>query len=228
MKSHFKLFIILAFASCKVKGPVTALPTTNIAIDSTIVENDKVKSMIEPYTQNMAAAMDEVIGFSPAFLEKKKPTSILGSFMAEAVYQAASATGERVDFCLLNYGGIRSTLDSGEITVGEVFKLMPFENEITILTLSKVQLDTLFKIIAAKGGEPFVDHLWKDQTAYHILNRTAYRVATNDYMANGGDDYSILTEAPERIDTGIKIRDALITFVKNNNAIPLEYKPSKN
>ncbi|MFT7379432.1 MAG: 2',3'-cyclic-nucleotide 2'-phosphodiesterase (5'-nucleotidase family) [Bacteroidia bacterium] len=61
-----------------------------------------------------------------------------------------------------------------------------------------------------------------------MLNRTAYRVATNDYMANGGDNYSILTEALERIDTGIKIRDALITFVKNNNPIPLEYKPSKN
>ena len=178
MKSHFKIFLLLALGGCKIKGPLTALPTTNIAIDSTIVESEKMKSIIEPYTQNMAAAMDEVIGFSPAFLEKKKPSSILGSFMAEAVYQSASATVERIDFCLLNYGGIRSTLDSGEITVGEVFQIMPFENEITILTLSKVQLDTLFKIIEDKGGEPFANHLWKDQTAYHILNRTAYRIAT--------------------------------------------------
>lgn len=228
MKSHFKIFLLLALGGCKTKGPLTALPTTNIAIDSTIVESEKMKSIIEPYKQNMAAAMDEVIGFSPAFLEKKKPSSILGSFMAEAVYQSASATGERIDFCLLNYGGIRSTLDSGEITVGEVFQIMPFENEITILTLSKVQLDTLFKIIEDKDGEPFANHLWKDQTAYHVLNRTAYRVATNDYMANGGDNYSILSQALERIDTGIKVRDALITFVKNNNPIPLEYKPSKN
>ncbi|MGK0368694.1 MAG: hypothetical protein ACJAYZ_000559 [Bacteroidia bacterium] len=47
-------------------------------------------------------------------------------------------------------------------------------------------------------------------------------------MANGGDNYSILSQALERIDTGIKVRDALISFVKNNNPIPLEYKPSKN
>ncbi|MFB1013999.1 MAG: hypothetical protein QMC68_09625, partial [Bacteroidia bacterium] len=88
MKSHFKIFLLLALGGCKTKGPLTALPTTNIAIDSTIVESEKMKSIIEPYKQNMAAAMDEVIGFSPAFLEKKKPSSILGSFMAEAVYQA--------------------------------------------------------------------------------------------------------------------------------------------
>jgi 2',3'-cyclic-nucleotide 2'-phosphodiesterase (5'-nucleotidase family) len=58
------------------------------------------------------------------------------------------------------------------------------------------------------------------------MNRTVYKVATNDYMANGGDNYTILTEALERINTGIKIRDGLITYIKANNPIPLTYLPS--
>lgn len=229
MKLHFKILIAtVVLAGCKAKGPLTALSTSNIQVDSTLVADQKINSIVAPYAQNMAAAMDEVIGFSPTFLEKKKPNSILGSFMAEAVYQAAAASGERVDYCILNYGGIRSTLDSGEITMGEMYQLMPFENEISILTISKEQLKQVFEIIESKGGEPMADHLWKDQTAYHIMNRTAYRIATNDYMANGGDNYIILTESLERIDTGIKIRDALIAFVKSNNPIPIEYKASKN
>ena len=187
----------------------------------------KVTDMIRPYKTGMSKSMNEVIGFCPALLEKKKPKSILGDFMAEATFQAAAATGERVDFCLLNYGGIRSTLDSGNITVGEVFQIMPFENEIAILKVSKAQMDTILQIIEAKGGEPFVNHLWKDQTAYHIMNRTSYRIATNDYMANGGDNYTILTRALERIDTGIKIRDGLVTYIRANNPLPLEYTPSK-
>jgi 2',3'-cyclic-nucleotide 2'-phosphodiesterase (5'-nucleotidase family) len=220
------LLILLLVAGCKIAPRSYVQPTQNTPIAENITADAKITEMILPYTEGMSKAMNEVIGFCPAFLEKKKPRSILGDFMAEATYQAAVATGERVDFCLLNYGGIRSTLDSGDITIGEVYQIMPFENEISILTLSKAQMDTLFKIIEDKGGEPFADHAWKGQTAYQNMNRTAYRVATNDYMANGGDNYTILTEALERIDTGIKIRDALITYIKANNPIPLTYLPS--
>lgn len=219
------LLILLLVAGCKIAPHSYVQPTQNTPVSADIAADAKIAEMILPYTKGMSKAMDEVIGFCPAFLEKKKPRSILGDFMAEATYQAAVATGERVDFCLLNYGGIRSTLDSGEITIGEVYQIMPFENEISILTLSKAQMDTLFKIIEDKGGEPFADHVWKDQTAYQNMNRTTYRVATNDYMANGGDNYAILTEALERIDTGIKIRDGLITYIKANNPIPLIYLP---
>jgi 2',3'-cyclic-nucleotide 2'-phosphodiesterase (5'-nucleotidase family) len=229
LKLHYKsLILLLIITSCGVTKQSYIQPTSNINISASLADDEAVSSIIEPYKKGMSKAMDEVIGFCPAFLEKKKPSSILGSFMAEATFQAAKATGERVDFCLLNYGGIRSTLDSGDITIGEVFQIMPFENEITILTLSKRQMDTLFNVMAKKGGEPFTNHLWKDQTTYNSMNSTSFRLVTNDYMANGGDNYTILTEALERVDTGIKIRDGLITYIKANNPLPLIYKPATN
>jgi len=226
--NHILPALVLLLTGCITKKPLYNQPTENQPIASDATVDKTAEELISPYTQGMAKAMDEVIGFCPGFWEKKKPTSTIGSFMAEATYQAAAETGNRVDFCVLNYGGIRSTLDSGDITIGEVYQIMPFENEITILTLSKEQMDELFKLIEKKGGEPFANHLWKDQTAYHIMNRTSYRVATNDYMANGGDGYTLLSEAIERIDTGIKIRDGLIAYIKKNNPLPSEYLPSKN
>ncbi len=222
------LILLICIASCKVAKQSYVQPTSNINISAFLTEDEAISSIMEPYKKGMSETMNEVIGFCPAFLEKKKPSSILGSFMAEATFQAAKATGERVDFCLLNYGGIRSTLDSGDITIEEVFKIMPFENEITILTLSKTQMDTLFKLQAQKGGEPFVNHLWTDQNSYNMMNGTTFRLVTNDYMANGGDNYTVLTEALERIDTGIKIRDGLITYITANNPLPLTYKSSTN
>ena len=42
-------------------------------------------------------------------------------------------------------------------------------------------------------------------------------------MANGGDNYGFLLNSVERISTGIKIRDAMITYIEQNNPIPLDY-----
>jgi 2',3'-cyclic-nucleotide 2'-phosphodiesterase (5'-nucleotidase family) len=219
---HYKsIILLLSITSCNLATQSYVQPTSNINITNALTDDEAVSNM-------MSKAMNEVIGFCPAFLEKEKPSSILGSFMAEATLQAAASTGEKVDFCLLNYGGIRSTLDSGYITIGEVFEIMPFENEITILTLSKAQMDTLYTVIAKKGGEPFANRNWQEKTTNHKANSASFRLVTNDYMANGGDNYTILTHAKERIDTGIKIRDGLITYIKAHNPLPLIYTPSIN
>ena len=200
-----------------------------MSIDSTLSEDNSIDAIIAPYKEQLQEQIDVVIGFSPMFLEKKRPSSILGSFMAEAIHETAEASIDKhIDYCLLNYGGIRSTLDSGKITIGEVYELMPFENEIVILVLNKKQMDSLFKQIADKGGEPFVDHLWEGKSAYHVMNQSVYSLATSDYVANGGDNYTILTEAIERIETGIKVRDGIINYITNHNPIPTEYKPKKN
>ncbi|MGB1039180.1 MAG: 5'-nucleotidase C-terminal domain-containing protein [Bacteroidia bacterium] len=227
---RYSIYIILfSLVGCITKLPLQVQPSNNLNISAEQVGNEKIDKIIEPYTMNMAESMNEVIGFCPQFLEKKRPHSILGSFMAEAVHNAASKKVDfSIDFCLLNYGGIRSTLDSGDITIGEVYQLMPFENEIVILRLNSLQLDSLYTIIELKGGEPFVSHQWEGKTAYHVMNQNVFYIATNDYIANGGDNYTILTQAEERIETGIKIRDGLISYIKEHNPIPMDYQPSKH
>ena len=226
MKSYFNILFALVFlGSCKPHQSVYTNPIPVLSIDSTLIASSKINKLITPYKGELQKEMDVVIGYCPKFLEKKRPFSILGSFMAEAVYQSAKQEVERVDMCILNYGGIRSTLDSGEITIGEMYRLMPFENEICVLRLNKLQMDSLFKIVEAKGGEPLAEHSSEGMPSYELYDKEhRYYVATNDYMANGGDNYSILTRAEERIDLGIKIRDALILYVKNNNPLPINYQ----
>lgn len=228
MKLLYKVTILIAFlfCGCKLAQDLTPAPTDSINIQNTMTSDVKVERLIRPYKEAMSEAMNEVIGFCPAFIEKKKPSSAIGSMMADAVMTAAVKIDKRTDFCLLNYGGIRSTLDSGEITVGEVYQIMPFENQIIILKMEATYLDTLATFTANKGGEPFSKEVMQlDRTK--ISQDGYFYLATNDYMANGGDNYSFLTKASERITTNIKIRDAIMEYVKEQATFPLDYSIRK-
>ena len=224
------LLILLLVAGCKTAPRSYVQPTQNTPIAENIAADAKIAEMILPYTEGMSMAMDEVIGFCPAFLEKKKPNSALGSMMCDAVLLAAQESipiqtenSPKLNFSILNYGGIRSTLDSGDITVGEVFQIMPFENKIVILKMDNRYLDTLAKFTNLKGGEPMslinMSEFYKAKKG----KSSYFYLITNDYMANGGDNYGFLLNSVERISTGIKIRDAMITYIEQNNPIPLDY-----
>ena len=55
----------------------------------------------------------------------------------------------------MNNGGLRTTLAKGKITRGDIYKVMPFENELVILELNKTDFIGLLHYITASGGEPF-------------------------------------------------------------------------
>jgi 2',3'-cyclic-nucleotide 2'-phosphodiesterase (5'-nucleotidase family) len=220
-KSVFFLMVIL-FVQCQTSQQIQPHISANIPITSDYVNNSKMDKIIEPYAEGLDSVMNKVIGFCPMFLQKQKPSSTLGSMMADAVLYISEKEGYTVDFCILNYGGIRSTLDSGDITLGETFELMPFENQITILKISEDIAQDLRKHILKKGGEPM-------SSGFEILrgptkNRPFYHVAINDYMANGGDGYQFLSNATQRWDTHIKIRDGLIEYIKTHNPLPLNFE----
>ncbi len=224
MKLPYKIFlIILVLFGCKTRITPVAQPTSNIQLSINDKSDKQIEDIISPYSLGMAAAMNEVIGYSTSFVEKKKPSSALGNFIADAVMECAIKEYPLSTICILNYGGIRSTLDSGEITVGDIFQVMPFENEIVILKLNTIYIDSLQNFIRTKGGEPMSDNI-------NSLNKVAtsdqdyFYLVTSDYMANGGDNYSFLTRATERIDTGIKIRDALLAYVKIHQPITFDTK----
>lgn len=224
MKLSYKYILLIGvlFSGCKLAQDLYPAPTNNIRIDNTLLSDDKIEKLILPYRASMSETMNEVIGFCPAFIEKKKPSSAIGNMMADAVMASALRSFDSIDFCLLNYGGIRSTLDSGNITVAEVFQIMPFENQIVVLKLDSKYLDTLATFTNKKGGEPFSKEVTKLNRSKISQNGYFY-LATNDYIANGGDNYTFLTKALTRIPTNLKIRDAIIQYVKSHNPIELDY-----
>ena len=100
------------------------------------------------------------------------------------------------DICLLNNGGLRTTLPKGNITKGRIFELMPFENELVVLTISGEKTQGLFDFLARVNGMPLagaemgIDN--KNPVSIIIGGEAfdpgkTYRVLTSDYLAEGGD-----------------------------------------
>jgi 2',3'-cyclic-nucleotide 2'-phosphodiesterase (5'-nucleotidase family) len=215
------LMIGILIIQCKIPTYSKYTSSINTPIGATIENNYIIDSIIKPYSDTLHGAMDQIIGFCPMFIEKYKPSSALTNLMADAIAQTAINEGYPIDLCILNYGGIRSTLDSGDITLGETFELMPFDNQITVLQLSAELLKDCIELIRMKGGEPISSGYYKLRFP---LQKQYYLVAVNDYMADGGDGYHFLSKSEKRWDTNIKIRDGLIHYIKQNNPLKLDFK----
>lgn len=183
---------------------------------------------LEPYRQQITEKMNEVIGFAEEELKKGMPESKLGNLLADIIYKkAAQYTKVPVDFSLINNGGIRVNLSKGNITVGSVFEIMPFENQIVVLTIDGKTTKLLIDYMAERGGVP------ASHARYTIYNRNAeeifigenpfdstrnYNLAISDYLADGGDDLVFLKNAINRADAGIKVRDAILEYIKEQTA----------
>ncbi len=143
--------------------------------------------------------VDGILYHHERFDGKGYPEGLLGNFVADLILKKARdyciRTGSDldpkklrgVDFCVLNNGGLRASLPKGEITRGNIFEVMPFGNEVVIVTLSGEKTKELLDFIAQRGGMPISgmkigirDHMpvniMIDGKPFDIKNN--YRIAT--------------------------------------------------
>lgn len=187
-----------------------------------------VAGLLAPYSSHIAATMYEVIGKLDETLEKKQPDNTLGFFMTDALLaESRKAFNTKVDLALVNYGGIRTNaMQAGNITLGTIYELMPFDNLLVLITVDGKQLQQLLTHIAGRGGWPISggSYTIKNKEAIEvtiagekIIAENKYTIALSDYVANGGDDCSFLTTIPQ-VNNGYLLRDAIIGYVKSVTA----------
>jgi len=220
---------------------LTKTSSTNTEVANNLPTNKSSDSILAPYRNELKASMEEVINTSSTDMEVGQPEGKLGNFVTDLTLETARLkTGEEVDFCILNNGGLRTPLPKGEITRGKIYELMPFENEIVIVTLKGQQITEMLDYIlkrtllppSRKAGVPIsgIRIMLSDNKIkqvfigmYEFDPEKTYRVATSDYLAFGGDhmDFFKTNEGIEK--TGIKLRDAIIDYIikakENGNPI---------
>jgi len=226
---RFTFIVLIPFlaAACSQQAKITKVETREYAFRDTVnSEADQVlEKEIRPYREGMSGLMNEVIASSAVALTKGQPESLLGNLFSDACFEMANesyytSTYEKADFAFFNNGGLRAELPKGSITRGNVFELMPFENELVVLSLTGSQVKKIVDYVASKDGVP-VSHLQmkiKDKQPVNVLVNGApfdstkdYKAITSDYLANGGDQYFFLTDAKKDY-VGLKIRDAMISY----------------
>lgn len=196
----------------------------HLSIDSTITEHQLAKQLIEPYKIALDSEMNEVLVISAMEFpkEKNKPETLLGNLVADLSLEIITKQfpESNVDFCLLNNGGLRTSLPKGEITRGKIFELMPFDNELVIISVNKDSLKTLIHYLNNIGGQPISGNISLHFSGKEVIfdektfPNDVVKIITSDYLAQGGDNMSFFLNPVKYETTGIKLRDAIIEYCK--------------
>lgn len=222
------LFIVVVFVlhSCASKQWVlTNSSTSKIPIDKGTdnIADKAMASFVRDYKENLDSEMNQVIGQSSSVMVAGRPESLLSNWTSDIYLQAGSSYLKvPVDMAVVNMGGLRASLPEGNLTVGNIFQLMPFENELVILWLKGSEIDKLLDIFAREGGQAIAGAKMdiKEGKAINgliqgkpIQKEKLYSIVTNDFLAGGNDRMTPLTSAEKRVDTGMKIRDIIMEYV---------------
>lgn len=227
-KLLFSVFIsLLLAAACQHRAQVTAVETGSVVMDGkSSLHDSATAALLLPYKDSLDKLMDVVVGYSDAAMpkERDKLETLLGNFVADVCLERVnlSKLPVKADLCLLNNGGLRSSLPKGAITRGTIFELMPFDNEIVVVTLSGEKTRDLLRYLAASGGQPAAGlkmGITPDKKPGTILiqgqpfdSTRTYNIVTSDYLANGGDKMEFFREPLQVTTIGVKIRDAILDY----------------
>ena len=198
-------------------------------IDIIGLEDSTLTDIINVYKDSIDLKLDNVIGFSRGLYTKDdyskiKFNSSLGNLIADIIFKQADSVfyksfGNNIDFVLQNHGGIRSSLFEGEIKLTDAYKILPFENEIVVLEISKEVFDEMVLfLINEKFPHPISGFSIMNDKA--LINKESssnnkFFLATNDYLLSGGDNMFFLEKNSNVYQLGYSLRDAFIDYTIN-------------
>lgn len=193
-------------------------------ISKDVKEDSLLTALISPYAKVVNQGMSEVLAISEIELVKKSPEGTLGNVLADAMlFMGTKNYKTPVDAAIINSGGIRlNSLPAGDITLGKVFEVLPFDNVLILQKMSGAQLQEFLDHIASRGGWPCAGMSMqiKNRKAVNVKiggvdlsESSIYTITTLDYIANGGDDCFFLKVIPQ-VNNGYLFRDAIIDYFK--------------
>lgn len=204
----------------------------NTFVTSEIKENDELVEIISPYKKELDTEMNQILSYTPIDLHKKGFNSPLANLNCDMVLEESNLIYEKrhnqkIDVCLLNHGGIRRTFTKGNLTVRNIYELMPFENQAVVVSLSGEKfLEMINYLSESERGHPISGLYFKpfDESSIVVngkpfdINKT-YTVVTNDYLQKGGDGMNFL-KSPVKLEMlDIKLRDLMLNYFEKHDTI---------
>ena len=227
-RGYLLLFIALLL-SCKPHYDLIKSNRIQYAVNDSIAPDSALIKAYLPYKNRVDAEMSATIGTADQALTKaSNGESLLGNFFADACLSEALRLDNNIDFAIPSTtGGLRNNLPKGNVSLFHIFELMPFENELLVLKLKGSSVKELLRFIATSGGQPvsglkmkidnnaakdviIQNHAFDESKIYHVL--------TSDYIAGGGDNTFGMSDPLEKKVLGLKVRDALIQYIKRQTA----------
>ena len=204
-----------------------------------VTPDSAMQARVERWNEGVAAIGAEPVGRNASRLTRTRGgESTVGNLVTDAMRAAVGA-----DIAFQNSGGLRADLAEGVVTRASVYEVMPFDNTIVTMELTGAEVMRVIedglrtgRVTQVSGlryafdsGRPLMARV----TALEATDGTAFdttrvwKVAVNNFMADGGDDSSTLARGRNKQDTQVLVRDALERFVRERCAGDgsLDYRP---
>lgn len=198
-------------------------------------EDARVTNWYKLIQAMIAPVKNEVLGKASAdFPHSPKETQVtlLGNWVTDVMRTVVKA-----DIAIQNGGGLRRDLPAGDVTMGLLYEIMPFDNTLFTMDLTGKQVraaiehgimspdfnpgqfsGVMVKYDSTKpAGERIVEITLADGTA--LEDEKLYKVVTNDFQADGGDKYTMFLEGQNRYNTNIPVREILVDEIKAKGTI---------
>lgn len=230
-KVNFYIVTFIAFVICftacvEKQYVVKSIEGSRVEMDSTwdAKADPEMVALVNSYKTRLEAEMNVEVGIAVQTLKKGYPQSLLTNFTADAMKEIASKKWGAVDFAVVNNGGLRSTLNEGIITVGNLYEIYSFDNELVLIDVPGKAVKSFFNYIAINGGEGLssgIKLVIKDKKVKSLLiggkpldpNKT-YRIATLDYLAQGNGGMADFARSTKYTDSHQTLRELMIEYVK--------------
>ena len=221
-----------------------------VLLDASVAENEGMASRVMELAQPLDEIRNKVVAEASAPIQGDREVCRveeceMGNLVADAMLDRVASQG--ISIAIMNSGGVRASMDAGEVTMGEVLTVLPFQNTLATFQLSGEDViaaleNGVSQVEEVKGRFPQVAGIkftWDSSIAANegrvqevMVNKDGmweaidpsamYGVVANDYLRSGGDGYKIFaTNAKLAYDFGPPLETVMADYLAEN----APYKP---
>lgn len=225
------LLLVCSLSACHRPVRVVEAHSEVLMIDSTLdpIQDTDYLAYITPIKADLERELNIPIGYAPEALTVHQPECSMLNWASDALFaMAQQRCPNRVDMAVVNIGGMRTDWAAGDITRRHIFELMPFDNELVVLTMTGEEILRLCDIFVQLGGQGVAGLRMQARNGKllsatidgkKIMPTAYYTVATSDYLSQGNDGMTPLKNHEAVWRSEEKIRDLYIKYVQQQKTV---------
>jgi 2',3'-cyclic-nucleotide 2'-phosphodiesterase (5'-nucleotidase family) len=207
-----------------------------IKVTADIASDPEIDAIVSDYTARLGHQFKEVIAHCETFLDGEREhiryqETNLGNFITDIM---RSHTGAGI--AMVNAGALRASIKAGPVTVEDVFRAMPYGNELVRLELTGAELkQVLHRSVRGNRGDEDGGFLHVAGITFDVRGKTVenirvgaegrplepastYAVVVPDFLASGGDGHVVFKDKPH-IKTGLPLRELIIDTIRQQKVV---------
>jgi len=211
----------------------------NLSADDLVSADPEIQSILDPFLVELDSRLSQPIGETTVDLDGERANvrsreTNLGNFIADVL-----RTTQGTDIGFVNSGGVRNSIAAGPITRGDVLGVQPFGNTVVTFDITGAQLleameNSVSQIEEGAGRFAQISGMTltfdsSAESGSRVIEITVggaaldesatYSIATNNFVASGGDGYTVFTQGTNFRDTQFVDADVLADFISDQGIV---------